>query len=257
MVVFARQRRRQHVAAHREGDVAAGDLLELAGQRVVQQEPDADGAEDLRLREPDHDRHGHHLQDAVRFGKQADGFVAEQRVADSGPVAGGPAGRRRVAGGREHAAGPVRHDQQVGGLQGLLVVPQVVFDSRRIVRQDRGLELRQIGDEPGHHRVRVDARFAKLVDEHHRRADLTLQRSLGLARDPLVDDVNRGADREHREQRAREEDPAAQGADERHLSAKSSSASPLSGTTTGCGPEETPSFHATRLYVPGGTLSMR
>src|SRR5256885_3322308 len=49
------------------------------------------------------------------------------------------------------------------------------------------------------------------------------------------------------EQGAREEDPAAQRGDDPHRSVKSSSATPLSGTTTGRASEETPSFHAITL----------
>ena len=52
-VVLARQRRRQNLAVHAEGDVAAGDLLQLRRERVVEQEADAERAENLGLRQAD------------------------------------------------------------------------------------------------------------------------------------------------------------------------------------------------------------
>ena len=47
------QRGREDLAVHAERDVAAGELLQLARERVVEQEADAERAEDLRLREAD------------------------------------------------------------------------------------------------------------------------------------------------------------------------------------------------------------
>ena len=46
-IVLARQRRRENLAVHAEGDVAAGDRLQLRGERVVEQEADAQRAENL------------------------------------------------------------------------------------------------------------------------------------------------------------------------------------------------------------------
>ena len=49
-VVVARQRRREDLAVHAERDVAARDPLQLRRERVVEQEADAERAEDLGLR---------------------------------------------------------------------------------------------------------------------------------------------------------------------------------------------------------------
>ena len=212
--------------------------------------PTRDRSEDLRLRQADGDRHGHDLHDAVPLRQQSHGFVPEQRVMHGPPVASLHADRGGIARRGEHTSGGVGDDQEVGGLQRLLVVAEVVLDvlyGRRVIRRYRRLELRQVGNQPRHQRVRVDAGFAKLIDERDRGPQLALQRDLCLPRDPLVHDVDRGAYREDREQRARQENPSSQRADEPHRSAKSSSASPPSGTTTACGPDDTPSFHATRL----------
>jgi hypothetical protein len=47
---LARQRRGEDLSVHAEGDVAAGDLLQLRGQRVVEHEADAERAEDVGVR---------------------------------------------------------------------------------------------------------------------------------------------------------------------------------------------------------------
>jgi len=47
-IVLARQRRGENLAVHPERDVAAGDLLQLRRECIVEQEPRAERAQDLR-----------------------------------------------------------------------------------------------------------------------------------------------------------------------------------------------------------------
>ena len=110
------------------------------------------------------------------------------------------------------------------------------------------VQLRRVGDEPRHLRERLGARRPQLIDERGGRDDLALERLFGLPRDADVDQVDGDADRQHREQGARQKDAAAErGEEAHHRSVKSSSATPPSGTVTGFGSDETPSFQAMTL----------
>ena len=80
-VHLARQRGGENLPVHPEGDIAARDRLQLRRERVVEQEPDADRAEDLRLRQADRNRHRHELQHAVGLRQQAEAFVPAKRLA--------------------------------------------------------------------------------------------------------------------------------------------------------------------------------
>src|SRR5207249_6096199 len=75
------ERRGEHMAVHRERDVAAGDAFELRDEGIVQQKADAERPEDLRVRLVEGDRHGDELENAVRLWQQADALAAGQRVA--------------------------------------------------------------------------------------------------------------------------------------------------------------------------------
>ena len=67
----------------------------------------------------------------------------------------------------------------------------------------------RVRDEARHLRERLGPRRPQLIDERRRRHDLALERLLGFPRDADVDQVDRHADRQHREQGARQEDAAA------------------------------------------------
>ena len=126
-----------------------------------------------------------------------------------------------------------------------LVAAGDVLHGRRIVGVDRRLQLRRVGDEPRHQRERLRALGAQLIDLRAGRDDLALAacaRLRAVTRD--VDQVDRDADGQHREQRAREEDPAPQRGQQSHRSVKSSSATPPSGTVIGRGSDDS-------AFVPG------
>ena len=103
--VVARQRRGEDLAVHAEGDVAAGDLLQLRRQRVVEQEADAERAEDLRLRA------GRSTIGTVTSCRMPSGCGSRLRLSrpasasrTAGWLATIAAGARRAADGREHVA---------------------------------------------------------------------------------------------------------------------------------------------------------
>ena len=58
------ERRGAHHAVHREGDVGAGQRLELRGAAIVEQIADAEHAEQLGLIEADGDRHADDFEHA-------------------------------------------------------------------------------------------------------------------------------------------------------------------------------------------------
>ena len=128
-----RQRGRQNLTVHAERDIAAGDLLQLRGQRVVEQEPDAERSEDVRLRQTDENRDRHQLQHAGRLRQQAEAFLPAEGIA-----------HRRLAGddecrlrGRRPTVASTRAglvgDEQEVRLQLILIAAGDVLDRRRIV----------------------------------------------------------------------------------------------------------------------------
>ena len=241
--IGARQRRRQHLAVHPEGDVAAGDLLQLRGERVVEEEADAQRAEDFRVRLAERDRHRDELEHAVGLRQQADALVAGERFAHRRLAGDDERAPMRRADRGEHRAGLVGDEQQVRVELPLIAVGGVLH-RRRIVGVDGRLELRRVGDEARHHREGLRPRRPELIDEGAGRLDVALERGLGLARHAAVDEVDRDANGEDGEQRARQENPAPQRREEPHRSVKSSSATPPSGTVIGRVSDEMPSFHA-------------
>ena len=255
-VVFPRQRRRQDLTVHAESDVAAGDLLQLGRQRIVQQKPRAHGPEHRRHRliEPDGD--GDDLQDALRLRQQAETLEAGERIADGGLVRGDFAGTRRSAGGIQHFTPLVRQQEQAR-TELPLIADRHVRNRRRIVGINRRLELRQIGDETRHQHEQLRAIGAELIDLGARRDDFPFERPLGLFGHAHAHEVDRHADAEDRQQGARQEHPAPQRREHFHRTAKSCSALPPSGTVTVFGSLDVPSFQAITLYVPGGTFSIR
>ena len=132
--------RRQDLAVHAERDVAAGDLLQLRRERVVEQEPDAQRAEDVGLVEADGDRHGHELQDAVGLRdrlslSRPSAAAAHRRLACRRPA-------RRAAMAPTVASTPPAFvgDEQEVRVQLVLIVARDVLHRRRIVGVDGGLE---------------------------------------------------------------------------------------------------------------------
>ena len=180
-VHLSRQRGRQNLPVHPERDIAARDLLQLRRQRVVEQEPDAHRAEDLRLRQTDQNRDRHQLQHAVRLRQQAEAFLAPERIAHR-RLAGDDECRLRGRADRgEHRAGSVRDEQKVR-LQLILIAAGDVLNRRRIVRVDGGLHLGRVGDEPRHLHERLCPRRPQLIDERRRRHHLALERLFGFTR---------------------------------------------------------------------------
>ena len=148
--VFRGQRRREDLAVHAERDLAAGDLLQLRRQRLVEQEADAERAEELgrvdaaRLQ---HDRHGDQLQQPVGLRDEAESSRAPARHREP------PAGWRRPLAAcaakpdrAEDLSRPARDEQQVRVELRRKVVDDVL-DRRRIVGRHGGLELRRVGDD--------------------------------------------------------------------------------------------------------------
>ena len=106
---------------------------------------------------------------------------------------------------RELLAVPPGHDQQIGaGL--FLVVGGNRHQRRPIADLDDGLELRQIGDQPRRAGDVVELRDALFFDERGRLGKVALQLRFGLAGHAAADEIHRGANREHRQQRAGQED---------------------------------------------------
>ena len=121
-----------------------------------------------------------------------------------------------------------------------------VLDGVRIVGFERGLQLRQIGDEPRHQQSSACAR-AELIDLRAGADDLALERGFRFFGDARADQVDRHPDAQHGEHRAGEKHAAAQRGQNLHRSVKSSSAVPPEDTIVLLGSEGVPSFQATTL----------
>ena len=197
--VLGRQRRRQDLPVHAEPDVAAGHLLQLARQRLVEQEPHAERAENVGTREADRDRHRDQLQHAGGLRQQAEAVAARDGVADGRLARDDERRRRRGAHAGEHLSRPVRHEQQ-RRIELLAVAVDDVLHRRRVIGVHGRLQPGILRDQPGPHRERLGAVGAQLLDDRAGRHDLPLQRVLELPGHADADDVDGGADGEHREQ---------------------------------------------------------
>jgi hypothetical protein len=240
------QGRGQNRAAGAERDLRPGDVPQVRGERIVEQEADAERAEDVGLSQAERDWHRDQLQDAVRLGEEADGVAAAERAADAGPGREHDRGRRVDASHRQHFAGAVG-DQQEGRLELASIVGGNVLNRRRIVGVDRRLQLGRIGDQPGHCHRHLGAGGPEVLDHLAGGGDLAAQAVLGLLGDPTAHEVERGGDREDRQQCAGQEDPVAQRGEQGHRKSKSSSAAPPAGTAAALGSSARPSCHATTL----------
>ena len=167
-----------------ERDVAAGHRLQLRRERVVEQEADAERAEDSGWVEADRDRHGDELQHAVGLRQQAQALVAGQRVADRRLTATTSPARGDAPNAASTPPDAVGHEQQVRiELEIALDVLDRPLHRGRVVGVERGrLELRDVGDEPRQHGEGLGAGRPELIDEGAGRDDLALQRTLGLPR---------------------------------------------------------------------------
>ena len=107
-----------------------------------------------------------------------------------------------------------------------------------------------VRDEPRHHRERPHERRALLIDERAGLEQPALQLCFGLARRRAADEVDGGADRQHGQRGAGEENPVGERPRivTRYRRLKSAStAPPSSGMTTGRDSRIAPSFHATSV----------
>ena len=254
--VLRAERSCHNPAVDAERDLTAGDLFELGCQSIVESEPHAQGPENVGVREADRNGDGHELQDTVRLCQQTEALPPVQGSADRGMVGDHRRIERRGVERRQHLSLSVRDEEQAG-LQLVLIHARDVLHGRWIVGVDGCLEPWSVGDEPCHRREAVGAGRAQLLDDCTRRDNLALQRALELGSHPHAHEVDRHADRQQGEERAGQEDPAAERRQSRHRKEKSSSVVPSDETVTVSGLDRTPSCHARTVYVPGGMLSRR
>ena len=182
-VVVARQRRRQDLAVHAEGDVAAGDLLQLRRERIVEQEAGAQRAEDLAARPLEHT--GTVTTCRMPFG--CGSRLRLSRPASASRIAGWLAAIAAARGEPPAAYSTwprLVRDEQQAGVELRLVAAGDALHRRRIVGVDRRLELRQIGDQPRHQRERLGALGAQLIDLRAGAMISRSQRALGLLGHP-------------------------------------------------------------------------
>lgn len=190
---------------HSKCDVAARHLLELRGQRIVEQEPHAQSAEHLRSVDADGDWHRHQLEHPVWLRQQAETLASHRCRSDRrliGHHVGG-AGLRTDSG--EDIAAGVGHEEE-GSVEFVLIPVGDFLHGWRIVGVDRRLQFRGIGYQSRHERERLRAPHPQLVDESDRCGHLACQRVLCFAANAGADNPDRGADREDARERARQED---------------------------------------------------
>ena len=244
--VFGGQRRGQNPAVDPERDLASRDGLELRREGIIEQEAHAQRAENVRIGQPDRDRHRHELQHAAGLREEAETVMAGDRIPNRGLARDGLRRGRRRADRRQQPARAVGDEQQVR-LELIQILVGDVLHRGGIVGVHRGLEPWIARDELRAHREGFGAGLMELFDERAGRQNLALQRVFGLPRRASAHDVDRRPDRQHGQQRAGQEDPAAEGRERLHRRTKSSSVAPPSGTAAGLGSENSPSFQAITL----------
>ena len=225
-----------------EGDLAAGQALELGRQRVVEGKAKAERAQDLRRDIIHRDRHRHHLQQAAPVDSES------RRL---GPGEGGrdrrPSDRaRRRTQGDQDATGPVGHHEDVG-LHPAAVVAGEGLHRRRVAGGDRGLQLRQVGHEPRH--LREGLAPGRVVLVHQRRGfdEAPPEPLLHLRGHPRAHEVEGHPDGDDREEGSGHEHAVLQGREQPHqfTTKSSSTAPPPSGMRTVRVSRAAPSFQAT------------
>ena len=189
----ARQRRREDLAVHAERDLAAGDLLELRGQRIVEQEADAQRAEECpaRARGRQHDRHRDELQHPSGCGSRLKLSRPASASRTAGWLATTCAAARRDADRRRAPARPVGDEQQVR--------VELLPDSRRptsctVAGSLVSTAALSFGASAMSRAIIVKvcgARRPELFDERAGRHDLALQRRSRPRGSPDADQVDR------------------------------------------------------------------
>ena len=198
------QRRGENPAVGAERDLAAGQPLDLFGESIVEEESDGQASEHVGRISAKHDRHAHHLQHAARVGDERRDLVERFRILQGvreRELRGARSGRAQ-----QHAA--ASGQQQQVGVHRVAVFVGERLHGRRIAGFNRGLQLRRaVGDEPRQPRERVGQPHAVLIDEDPRLVQPAPELRLRLARRARVDEIEREAERQHRQQGAGEEDP--------------------------------------------------
>ena len=95
----------------------------------------------------------------------------------------------------------------------------------RVVGRDRGLQDGEVGDQPRVALEVLEQRFVILLDEMRRLVETALQFALGLPGHRAIDEIHGAADRQHRNQRGRKEDPVRERREGVHRIVKSASTS--------------------------------
>ena len=159
-----RQRRRLDAAADGERDLAVRERLEARGRLLVQAEPDAERAE--RALRSDRARHGHDLDDAARVRPQRHGLRARRAARLIAPAdAASVAPHAQPPGLGEHAARRVRDARTDPSRCCADSRPRSAARSARSCVVKRGLEVRQVRDEPRLARVVLEERGAVFLQQ--------------------------------------------------------------------------------------------
>ena len=164
--ILAPERCRENLPVHAERDLAAGDLFQLRGQRVIEQEADAERSEDVRLR-ADEDRHGDELHHPVRLRQEAEALTAREGLADRRLVRHDERRACRDADGGEHAC-PSCWSRAAGSCCSWFCLAMSSIGDCTVggsFVSHGGLQLRGVRDEPRHHREGLRLRRAELLDD--------------------------------------------------------------------------------------------
>ena len=239
------ERRRAHRAGKRKGHIGAAERLQIDGAPRVEQVAHRQRAEQFRPLQIDRDRHGHHLQHAAgvrperRAGAAARGRPdVERRHRQIGAVVG-RAGRRQPP-----AVAAADQDEIRTHL--FEVIARNRLDRRRVAGLERRLELRQVGDQAGRARHALEQRRALLIHQARRFGQIALQLRLGLRGEQRADEIHGRPDRRRGEQRAGQEDPAAQRAETgNHGTTRSSSVGAPAATVMARCTRASPSYQPT------------
>ena len=210
-----RQGRRSDVSFNRKCDVALGRAFELQRQGVVEPEPHDERAHDLRAIPPDRDRYRHHLQDAVCVRPEPARLMPGECLLNFGQRPHPTLGDIEIAQFRQHSAVLVgqHHERRI---ELLLIAARQRLHGRRIACVDGGFQARVVRHEASHHRERPDERRTLLVHERAGLEEPALQFCLGLARRCAAHEVDGGANRQHGQRGAGQENAVGERSKNRH-----------------------------------------
>ena len=235
-----------HFAAHGEGNVGAREGLELGRAPIVEQRANGQDAEHLGALEAQRDRHADHFQHAFR--------MQPERRRELGIQRHGRVLRDVRDGARDGfanqcellTASPMDQEQIRTGLHS--VIGRDRLGGRPVGELDHRLELRQIGDQPRRARDIFELRVPLIVDERGRFREVAVQFGFSLRGQARADQIHRGADRQHGQQGAGQEDAVGDRAEDAHQgTTRSISAQPPGGTLTGRVTRASPSYQPTRV----------